>query len=748
MAGSHTGSGVALAYPAFSLDRAAIQSWRSKGTLKGEGADDLLQTRVVRRAWSQQRTIQSNYGDRPMRTIKIILTWRGLGFAIALISGAWWSSPTHAQTWIDIDSPQELALIGHDASYPLHANYRLTQNISLADIAWDPIGDQGDHPFTGIFDGQGFTISNFEFSDSESCGSSCPCSIGGGPEVKPVGLFSVVSGADGTGHVHNVILHGVSINVPYRGTIGALVGWVRDGGWIHNCHVSRGTVLGRCETGGLIGRIEGPESGEGLAAVSDCSSSVTVSNAWFAPSQPIEGKWHGGLIGHTHLYTHVVGCTSSGPVYGVHLVGGLAGNLHGSTMLQCSSSSTVWGHNFAGGLVGYIESESDILTSITLCSASGNVATSPTLLGWTVAGGRVPSDGGLVGYVEGTNFMQNPPPLASRIRSCTASGNVTTGHTSIFMSKGSGGLVGWAEGGTIVEYCSASGDVTGNTCGGLVGYAEDDVSNSSAQGEVHGIHQTGGLIGAADPPNDTDTLQIRDCWAESPLVHSTGGVTNNGHTTSGHNFASVGGLVGYAFPGAQIFRSWADCNVSSDVGEFTGGLVGLLLGAELDRCYALGSVTAHDGRLGGLVGGTGTLGSAAIEDCYANAVVTYEPVDPSQYPGYPPVAAGIGGLIGAIKASGASEIERTYAAGPINAHSSAASFVGGLVGTNASSLTLNTSYWDYQSTGYTVSAGGQSRSTAQMQDQTNYVSWSFPCPWKMPTPPAVGYPFLDLICLP
>jgi hypothetical protein len=59
---------------------------------------------------------------------------------------------------IDISSAEELLKIGNSEEYPLNGNYRLKADIELdADKPWIPIG--GKVPFTGIFDGEGHTIS-------------------------------------------------------------------------------------------------------------------------------------------------------------------------------------------------------------------------------------------------------------------------------------------------------------------------------------------------------------------------------------------------------------------------------------------------------------------------------------------------------------------------------------------------------------------------------------------------------------
>ncbi len=66
---------------------------------------------------------------------------------------------------IEIDSADELKKIGQDDAYPLNGNYLLTSDIDLSvngeKTEWTPIGDSSTNAFTGVFDGNGHTISNF-----------------------------------------------------------------------------------------------------------------------------------------------------------------------------------------------------------------------------------------------------------------------------------------------------------------------------------------------------------------------------------------------------------------------------------------------------------------------------------------------------------------------------------------------------------------------------------------------------------
>src|SRR6185312_4322616 len=104
-----------------------------------------------------------------------------------------------------------------------------------------PIGN-GTTNFTGIFDGNGHTISNFTYSDSVS---------------GYIGLFGVVSGNGTTGGlIQNLVLSNVNVTGTSGGYTATLVGSL-SGGAVTNCSAS-GTVNGtNGNFGGLIGSVSG-----------------------------------------------------------------------------------------------------------------------------------------------------------------------------------------------------------------------------------------------------------------------------------------------------------------------------------------------------------------------------------------------------------------------------------------------------------------------------------------------------------
>ncbi|MCI9272964.1 MAG: hypothetical protein HFE39_03295 [Clostridiales bacterium] len=158
--------------------------------------------------------------------------------------------------------------------------FQLMGDIDLYSMDWIPIGWQ-DAPnaaeFSGIFNGNGFTIRNLSIHRE---GSS-------------LGLFGAVSGA-----VRNLSLEGVTISGADQ--VAALSG--KCSGSVENCTVQNAKLSGHSRVGGLLGSSSGPVSG--------CS----VINSVISGS----GSSVGGLVGSTEegdvsfLENAVSGCTITG----------------------------------------------------------------------------------------------------------------------------------------------------------------------------------------------------------------------------------------------------------------------------------------------------------------------------------------------------------------------------------------------------------------------------------------------------
>ena len=160
--------------------------------------------------------------------------------------------------------------------------------------------------------------------------------------------------------------------------------------------------------------------------------------------------------------------------------------------------------------------------------------------------------------------------------------------------------------------------------------------------------------------------------------------------------SAVGGLVG--IDNASVIGSYVTGTVSG-TGENVGGLVGSNWGSPVVASYAAAAVTGRT-NVGGLVGEN----QAGVRASYATGRVSGE-----RY---------VGGLVGTNvrnSSSGRGGIGASYATGPVSGDSD----VGGLVGRNLSTVTAG--YWDATTSRQGSGAGGQSRTTAQLQAPTGYT---------------------------
>jgi len=202
---------------------------------------------------------------------------------------------------------------------------------------WSPIGNSTYNFFTGVYNGQSFTISNLYINR----------------DVDYIGLFGNVEGSNAK--LININIIDADIN---GGTyVGALAGrayWTS----IDNCH-STGNVDGFSHVGGLVGSFIWTEKMIG------CTSSADVQGLTRA----------GGLIGHLGENGDAGGvenCSSSGNVEGEEFVGGFAGEGSGARILASHSTGSVSGKDGVGGFIGTAEGG-----SIKKCYSTGLVTGSP-----------------------------------------------------------------------------------------------------------------------------------------------------------------------------------------------------------------------------------------------------------------------------------------------------------------------------------------------------------------------------------
>jgi len=167
--------------------------------------------------------------------------------------------------------------------------------------------------FTGVFDGNGHTISHLTITGKDYLGLF---GLLGGARVSNLGVVDV-----------NITGSGFCVG----GTAGGNGRWDTPGGHVTCCY-STGTVTGYSNVGGLVGVNYG--------VVTQCYSTGVVSVSEIG----------GGLVGVTSCGV-VTRCYSTATVSGDLSVGGLMGILHEGFVAECYSTGRVSGGDYVGGLV-------------------------------------------------------------------------------------------------------------------------------------------------------------------------------------------------------------------------------------------------------------------------------------------------------------------------------------------------------------------------------------------------------------
>jgi hypothetical protein len=636
-------------------------------------------------------------------------------------------------------------------------------------------------PFTGVFNGNGKTISNFSYSSTE--------------QESYTGIFGYIEGAT----LENIYLIDPNIDVDKEEYVGSLVGFSLYG-TITMCHVQGGNVCGASEVGGLVGNNHG--------TIAQCVSLTTVSG----------GSRIGGLAGY-HGYGAISNCYSLSNVTGMRCIGGLVGySDFQATIVNCFSAGRVQGEQDIGGLLGLThEGETlhcfwDIQTSGQSDSAGGEGKTTAemqsasTFIGWglyavwtindgleyprllwenmpgellttpsfpMLQGNGTNDDPYLIYTAEQLNEIGIFPlewdkhfKLMADIDMSTYGGKAFniigrynksfsgvfdgSGHAILNFNSTGEGIFYRVEGGEIKNLVlvdpNVNTDTFVSTAAALIGQLDNaTVSNCSIDGGiVSGWSTVGGLIGKSYYGST-----IRDC-SVSGFISGTsdvggliginsGTIINchfNGEVTASEQ---VGGLAG------QNYSTIDDCTVSAKVSgaKQSGGLVGAQRGGMITNCYAAGSVASTDD-VGGLIGGN----NGTIANCGTSSEVTGQTNvggfagqngfnAPAGGPGrlslYTVVWGGrisncyargnvigeenVGGLVGFNDSFGT--ITNCYATGGV----SDAADAGGLIGQNRNGDVIN-SYWDIETSSQIISAGGIGITTTQLQTAYTFIRWS------------------------
>ena len=172
--------------------------------------------------------------------------------------------------------------------------YLLANDIDLSGYPnWTPIGTfnpnspQANCPFSGVFDGQGYSITGLKMSGNEDS----------------KGLFGYAY----SGAIRNVVIRNPEIEG--KDQVGALVGYqAYSNQGIKNCAVIGGKIQGRSHVGGLVGYME-------ESPIQNCYSTCEVVAMDF---------YAGGIVGDHRVVASIRNCYATGNISGTY-GGGIVG---------------------------------------------------------------------------------------------------------------------------------------------------------------------------------------------------------------------------------------------------------------------------------------------------------------------------------------------------------------------------------------------------------------------------------------
>lgn len=251
-----------------------------------------------------------------------------------------------------ITSKEQFLQIFQNGEIDLNGKYILGCDIDLSDIEnWIPVGDN-ENPFTGIFNGNGYSIDNLTINVTDS-------------NAKNVGFFGVTENAT----ISNVDFNNANIITPTdfingSSSVGIVAGTAR-GTTFDNINVS-GQVSGYESVGGLVGTINDNSYIDETGNIVEIGNSAISNVTTFVDAQ---GKYFvGGLIGSVEDTNtcegvatrdlRITNCSTSGNiVFDEEAAGGFIGQ-SGKTIItinNCESNVNIkWNNNEYDGDLSFL----------------------------------------------------------------------------------------------------------------------------------------------------------------------------------------------------------------------------------------------------------------------------------------------------------------------------------------------------------------------------------------------------------
>lgn len=432
---------------------------------------------------------------------------------------------------------------------------------------WYQIGLSSSYPFTGCYNGNGYTIHNMKMLDENAVGAS---------------LF---------GYVNQAVIENITIEdaeITGYGALSAVVGAVItkggnfDNTYIKGCTVKKSTIKSR--SNGVV--TDGMALG-GIAGMADPNVNLWIDSC------------------------SVEDCNINGAIAVGGILGG--GTTYSKTQITNSHNrrtSITASYNCAGGIVGYADT-----LYVYSCTNDG------TIKG---AASTTPPPGNLSSnsvYNVGTGGIVGGSGLSTII----SSRNSGTVHGD----RGVGGIIGSTlvttdpesyYNNTFIGFCSNSGSVDGNNyIGGLCGESQIGTYKSYNEGSVN-AHSSyaGGIVGFSPLSSITNTVNFATVYADSYsggiagfIISGSFGINTNLGGVKAKN-ECAGGMIGRA--GNTLSMNYCSNFGYIDGYSFLGGLIGeagdskkLTIKEKVSLVFEAGSVIVGFIPFGEYVGKTGEI---------------------------------------------------------------------------------------------------------------------------------------------
>lgn len=416
---------------------------------------------------------------------------------------------------------------------PIDEDGNAIDAIDMTGISIEPIGDIA-NPFTGTFDGAGYTIENLSFNTESNADQA---------------LFGYINGAkddDGV-TIKNLTLE--KANIVGRTDTAALVGTVQDGATIENCTVSNSTIVGESHVGAIVGAVRQKDVSSAETIISGC---IVVDSTITSTKKERDFAYVGGIVGG-------VGASKTDTCYAT--ISGC--KISVDSLMFTSISAAGYG---IGGIVGYAYNNQNTIKSCTVefaninCSGSNGVTYAALggiagLFGGslidtcTVKGCEITGEcaSGVVGHLINETEV-------STVSDCTV-----TGTTNITAPDIAGGILAQissfandnCSGDKIIDNCKVDVKTTVESlaAGGIVGNIQQfsnkklTISDSTNLGIIKTTGKkgsvtdaAGGIIGRLQSGQDTSGIKVTGCLSQG--------------TISGN--ANLGGIIGLSNANAHV----------------------------------------------------------------------------------------------------------------------------------------------------------------------------------------------------